>query len=177
MPIAEDGSIDVSAGFSIDLVPVVAPSQMGNLTAAVSSSTEPAQWVTDITTTVNDTETFQNKLTLTATAATGGTYELAISYSWSHDAQTTDFISRAQQDGTNLTGRSTGELHVQEPKDSAGTNIDGTGTDQSHGFHRSFIIVLPADAAPVFTLDYRSGDAGTEASIGDASMILRRLGD
>ena len=110
--------------------------------------------------------TFQNKLTLNAGALPAGDYKLVVTYGWNHDANGNDFEGRILNNGAQE-----GELHKQEPKDSAGG--DPTGTTQRYYVHREIFLTLAAGAR-TFDLEYRTDSGGAESSIWEASMELIR---
>lgn len=110
--------------------------------------------------------TFQNKITLAAGVIPAGLYKVKVSYGWNHDATNNDFEGRILNNGAQL-----GELHKQEPKDSAGT--DPTGTTQRHYVHREYFVNFPAGARTL-DLEYRTDSGGVESSIWEASLELWR---
>lgn len=112
--------------------------------------------------------TFQSKVSLPVVAVVGGQYRVGVSYGWNHDATTSDFeglilVNAVQQ----------GELHKQEPKDSAGA--DPTGTPQRHFTSRIFYLTLAAAAAPTIDLQFRTDAAGVSSSIWEAVVEFWRV--
>ena len=112
------------------------------------------------------TETFQVKVTLNAGVLPAGDYKIKATYGWNLDGTGDDFEGRIM-----LNGVQQGELHKQEPKDAAGG--DPTGTTQRMYNHRERFLTLAA-GAQTFTLEWRTDDAGVEASIWEASLELWR---
>ena len=110
--------------------------------------------------------TFQNKVQLVTPSLTAGTYVLIVSYGWNHDATGNDFEARIMQNAAQV-----GELHKQEPQDSAGGG--GTGTTQR--FYETRRIVLPGlSGIQTFDLDYRTDAGGQESSIWEATIELEQ---
>lgn len=110
--------------------------------------------------------TFQNKVQLVTPALVSGDYVLTVSYGWNHDNTGDDFEARIMQNAAQL-----GELHKQEPQDSAGGG--GTGTTQR--FYVTRRIVLPSlSGIQTFDLDYRTDAAGQESSIWEATIELEQ---
>lgn len=116
--------------------------------------------------------TFQNKVSVSnAIDLPAGNYVWEVSYGWNGDSTTADFEARLTFNGTQI-----GELHKQEPKDSAGG--DPTGTTQRHYITRQYFFTLgsPLAAGQTFNLDYRSDTGGNEASIWEAVSMIKRIG-
>lgn len=92
---------------------------------------------------------------------------ITISYGWSLNDGAQDFVSEASLGGLNLiTGLTDNtEIHRQEPKDVAGGDPDGRGTNQRHRFMGRFF-VTPASLGANNLLLQMSGSAnGDLASI------------
>ncbi len=110
------------------------------------------------------------KVTLNATASATGTYRIAWNYGWNYDSTSYDFNARLLEDGVAIW------YHVQEPKDSGGTGSDdwkSTGTDQR--FNNSGFIYRDLNlGAHTYTLEWKAGANGNEASIWDATLEFWR---
>lgn len=125
------------------------------------------QYVADAAVSTTTSTTFQNKLTLNTSNLPLGNYRIAVYYGWNHDGTTNDFEARVQLNAVNL-----GDIHKQEPKDSAWT--DPTGTTQRYLWAR---IYEPQNlsGAQTITLDYRTDTAGVESSVRDAYIEIFRV--
>ena len=107
---------------------------------------------------------FQTKVAIPSTALPAGTYILTVSYGWNHDNQNNDFEGEIRQNGSRI-----GELHKQEPKDSAGGG--STGTTQRYYMTRRRELVLTAGNYS-FDVRYRTDSNGNESSIWEAMITL-----
>jgi len=125
------------------------------------------QYVADASISTTTSTTFQNKLTLVTSNLPLANYRIAVNYWWNHDATTNDFEARVQLNAVNL-----GQIHKQEPKDSAWG--DPTGTTQRYLATR---IYEPQNLSGVqtITLDYRTDNAGVESSIWDSHLEIFRV--
>lgn len=125
------------------------------------------QYAADAAVSTTTSTTFQNKLTLNTSNLPLGNYRIAVYYGWNHDGTTNDFEARVQLNAVNL-----GDIHKQEPKDSAGT--DPTGTTQRYLWAR---IYEPQNLSGVqtITLDYRTDTAGVESSVRDTYIEIFRV--
>jgi len=121
----------------------------------------------DVAVSTTTATAFTNKVTMNLVALPAGTYRVGVAYGWNHDAQGNDFEARVQLDAADI-----GEIHKQEPKDSAGA-FGATGTSQRHLASRTHYLVLDGDHT--ITLDFRTDVAGTESSIWDATIELWRV--
>ena len=126
-----------------------------------------AQGFDDPIDTIVGTTAFQNKVTVGPVSLPAGNYLIEWSYGWNHDSQASDFEGRLLQNGVPL-----GELHKQEPKDSAGG--DPTGTTQRFYNCRRRIETLPA-ASYTWILQYRTDNSSNESSIWEALVTVTRL--
>lgn len=111
--------------------------------------------------------TFQNKVKLTTTNLPAGTYRIGIHYGWNHNSTINDFEGQVLEDAVQL-----GEIHKQEPKDSAGG--DPTGTTQRYYTSRVFYRTLTA-GVHVYDINFRTDSAGTVSSIWEATIELWRV--
>ncbi|MEM7310984.1 MAG: hypothetical protein AAF682_30220 [Planctomycetota bacterium] len=117
--------------------------------------------------TTTTSTSFVTKLSGTTASVPAGTYRVAFSYGWNYDDNATDFEARFLLDGV------ASNLHVQEPKDIAGT-FGSTGTDQRFYVNRVLYFDLTAGTHDL-DLEYRSTLAGAEASIWDAVIEIWRV--
>jgi len=118
--------------------------------------------------TTTTSTTFQNKVTLTTTLLPAGTYRLGVSYGWNHDSQQNDFEARIREGGIDI-----GEIHKQEPKDSAGS-FSTTGSSQRYYVQRTLYRTLTS-GVQTYTLDFRTDSGGDESSMWDAVIELWRV--
>ena len=112
--------------------------------------------------------TFQNKVTLGPLNLPAGTYRLCVSYGWNHDNNGNDFEGRVLENGAQL-----GEIHKQEPKDSAGG--DPTGTTQRYYVNRVAYLTYGSPTNVTFDLEYRTDANGQESSIWEATIEIWRV--
>ena len=84
------------------------------------------------------------------------------------DMPDSDFEAEFLEDSSPM-----GEIHKQEPKDSAGT-FGTTGTSQRHVAHKVFFTTLTA-GVHTFELNYRTDNGGDESSIWDAVVEIWRV--
>lgn len=111
---------------------------------------------------------WQGKVTLTTSTLEAGVYILLVSYGWSMDSTSSDFEARVLQGATEI-----GQHHVQEPKDSGGS-FGFTGTNQRHYAARQFVLNL-SQGSYTYHLQHRTGRAGSESSMWDATLSLWRV--
>lgn len=129
----------------------------------VVSGTAPVQsdyfWGESNAQSTTTSATFQQKLRLTASVATG-TYKLEWYYEFNHSSVSSDFLARIQEnDGTTLMS------HTQEVQDGAAGQ-----TNQAKGF----VIRSLAAGSYNFDLDY-AASGGNTARIQNARLFLQRL--
>jgi len=89
-----------------------------------------------------------------------GIYRIAWFYEWGCDTTSEDFVLRVQiDDSTELS------MHQQEPKDSGGESISGSGTNQRHvasGFRH---MTLTAGSTPNIDIDIKGEDDNYEVTV------------
>jgi len=111
---------------------------------------------------------WQPKVKLTTGTLEAGTYILLVSYGWSMDSTSSDFEARVLQGDTDI-----GQHHVQEPTVSK-KSFESTGTDQRHYASRHFVLSL-SQGSYTYHLQHRSGRAGSESSMWDATLSFWRV--
>ena len=116
--------------------------------------------------------TFQTKLTIGALVLPAGTYRIDISYGWNADSTSSDFEGQVQEDsGGGFT--TLGEIHKQEPQDSAGT-FSTTASDQRHYLSRTYIRALTAGTY-TWRFQWRASSGGVESSCWDVVIAIYRV--
>jgi len=111
---------------------------------------------------------FLNKLSFTTTSVPAGTYRIAISYGWNHDSAGSDFEAQFLEDTVVL-----GEIHKQEPKDSAGA-FSTTGTSQRQYTHKVHYSTLTA-GTHTYDFDFRTDTLGTASSVWEVIIEFWRV--
>jgi len=126
------------------------------------------QHAESLTVTTTTSTAFLNKVTMVTPSLPAGTYRIEVSYGWNHNANGNDFEARVREDAVNI-----GEIHKQEPKDSAGS-FSTTGSSQRYLAHRVYYRTLTA-GVKTYTLDFRTDSAGTNSSMWDAGITIFRV--
>lgn len=92
--------------------------------------------------TINNTNVLQDIINVQVNIQRLVPHKITISYGWSLNDAGQDFIAEASLDGQDLvTGLTDNtEIHRQEPKDTAGADPDGRGTNQRHRFTGVFFV-------------------------------------
>ena len=97
-----------------------------------------------------------------------GTFRLDYSYLWNHDATNSDFIAQIVQGSTLL------YRHIEEPKDSAGGSVAGSGSSQ----------ILPASGFVLLTLNpntynfqlqFGTSDSSDESTLFRSDLMFYRV--
>lgn len=122
-------------------------------------------YFTDRTVSTTSLVANQSKLLANYTANFAGDREIEVSYRWTYDNATNDFVSVVHLDGVQLESE-----HRQEPKDPGGTGANGEGTDQSMYIVRKFYIPAMTAGAHTIELFYAAGSVGVTASIGEVMI-------
>ena len=95
-------------------------------------------------------------------------YRVKLSYLWAYNDITDDFLANFTVGGTEIFN------HTQEPKDSGGTSIDGSGTNQQHLATYEDIIPLTAGVATAFQLLFGTSVGGQNATIYQHTCSVER---
>jgi len=119
-----------------------------------------------VSTTTSDT--FQTKISATTASVPAGTYRVAVTYGWNHDSTGSDFEARLM-----VNSSQEGELHKQEPQDSAGS-FSTTFSSQRYYVTRVFYVSLSAGTHDL-DLEYRTDLSGDESSIWNAVIEFWRV--
>ena len=120
-----------------------------------------------VTSTTSDI--YQQKLLMNIPSIPSGKYRIGLSYGWNYNSQGNDFIAELREDGVKI-----GEIHRQEPKDSAGS-FSGTNSNQRFYISRTFYRTLTT-GAHTYSVHFRSALAGTTASIWECQIEFWRVG-
>lgn len=112
---------------------------------------------------------FQSKISITTPTLPAGMYRIGVSYGWNHDSASNDFEARVMEDGSRI-----GQLHKQEPKDSAG-NFSTTASNQRHYLTRTYYRDLSAGTHD-YDIEFRTSNNGTESSMWDVVIEMWRVG-
>ena len=101
-----------------------------------------------------------------------GLYSFDFSFAWSYDSTTNDFVANLTVGGNELANIFNGELVRQEPKDSAGNNGDGRGTDQKQVISNKLFFNVTTIGQQDVVLTFRATGGGIEASMWDAQVTI-----
>ena len=126
------------------------------------------QYAENLGVTTTTSTTFLSKLLYTTTSLPAGTYRVSISYGWNHNGTNNDFEAQLLEDGLVV-----GEIHKQEPKDSAGT-FSTTGTSQRYYTTKVYYRVLSA-GTHTYDFQFRTDAAGTASSTWDVRLEIWRV--
>ena len=122
---------------------------------------------------INSTTTMQDKINATTASLSAGTYKITTSFSYNMDSVTQDWVGDCLIDGASLE-TSAFDFARFECKDRAG-NTESTGSNQAYAFTRVDYATFGTAATHTIQLQWRSDDAGTNASIWSASVLLEKL--
>jgi hypothetical protein len=114
------------------------------------------------------TDGLLTRATLNFTIAEAGVYRLDYAYTWNHDSQSDDFVAVIYLDNTQF------YLHRQEPKDSAGTSLGGSGTDQVHPAS-GFILFTLNPATYTITFAFGTSDSSDESTLFTSYLMFYRV--
>ncbi len=123
---------------------------------------------------VNNTNTPQDVINQGVTVQRLLAHTLKISYGWSLNDAAQDIVVTGSFGGQDLNSGLTDntEIHRQEPKDTAGADPDGRGTNQRHGFTRTFIVTPAALGNNQLILQVAGAANGDLASIWDVTIEI-----
>ncbi len=109
-----------------------------------------------------------SKLQITVPAGViAAQYLVQVSYGFNSDSTTQDFMAWLEKD-TVLQG----QRHRVEPKDTAGSAVSGTGTDQANYTQRRWLLALTG--GETFDYVFTTTSNGIRASMFDALMTIER---
>ena len=111
---------------------------------------------------------FLNKFNYTTTSLPAGKYRVGLRYQWNHNNAGNDFEGRFREDGSDV-----GEIHKQEPKDSAG-GFSTTGTSQRYNYNRVYLRTLTA-GTHYYEFDFRTDASGTASSVWEVTIEIWRV--
>ena len=110
----------------------------------------------------------------TTSALAVGIYEIEICYSWNHNSTQNDFQSFLFFDGQPLGVNTTGLIHKEEPKDSAG-NFMATGSLQHLSFYKKFIVDLTSAGTRDILFQFNTSMDGCSSSIFETLIKIKRI--
>lgn len=141
-----------SAGVEVDLT------QTGGGSSIFGSEYQTAESAAVSSTT---SETFQQKLRLTTSSLTGGTYRVGWYYNWNHSDNKSSFASRVQIDDA-----TTIHNHLEEPHEDAPEQLQTVC-----GFYHGAL----SSGVHTIDIDYRTTDNGKTTSISNARIEFWRV--
>lgn len=125
---------------------------------------------------INNTNVLQDKINVSVNIQRLNIHRITISYGWSLNDGGQDLVSVASLGGQRIQNALTiDEIHRQEPKDVAGADPDGRGTNQKHGFYQRYYVVPPSLGPNALILQFSGGANGDLASMWEASIEIEEL--
>lgn len=125
---------------------------------------------------INSTNVLQDKINVGVDVQRLVPHKITVSYQWSLNDGAQDFISVASFGGTRIQNSLTpDELHRQEPKDTAGADPDGRGTNQKQGFTKSYFVTPATAGNNVMLLQFAGSANGDLASIWEVCVEVEEL--
>lgn len=125
--------------------------------------------VNEFVTSVTTSTTFQSKASLSFPVIAGRTYRIGWFYQWNHDSVSNDFEAQIMFNGNEYIRQ------VQEPKDSAGSSFDGSGSNQrmlACGFD---YWTAPTTETLTIDINYRTSTGGTRSAIWETRIEQWRV--
>lgn len=126
--------------------------------------------------TINNTSTFQTKLSVNVDIQRIVTHKVNVNYNWSVNDGGQDIRVLLSFGGERLQNALTeSDIHRQEPKDTAGNSLDGRGTNQIHSYSKSFFIVPNAVGNNNLSLQFAGSANGDLVSIWEVVVEVEEL--
>ena len=121
---------------------------------------------------INNTNVLTDVVNATIDIQRLNPHKITISYGWSLNAGAQDFVSEMSFDGQDVQEglSNNSEIHRQEPKDVAGTDPDGRGTDQRYRFSGVFFLTPISLGINQILLQMRGSTNNDLASIWDVKI-------
>ena len=101
-----------------------------------------------------------------------GTYSITVNFSYSYNRGNTDFIANLEFDGFLLGNVGNGEILTVEPKDSAGNEFDGRGTNQKLNFSQTYYVDIFTIGNKNINLTFKPQQNNVAAAMWDTSIII-----
>jgi len=126
---------------------------------------------------INQTTTFEDYLTLSATIPETGTYKVEWWYEWSYNTGGVDFLGRIVVDGVVVA------THIQEPQDTGGTGVTldttgggtaNSGTNQRYWASGQWIGSITSGARTL-EIEFAGSTADDEAAIYRGNICVTRV--
>lgn len=125
---------------------------------------------------INNTNVLQDKINVNINVQRLVPHKITVSYQWSLNDAAQDFVSVASFGGARIQNSLTpDELHRQEPKDTAGADPDGRGTNQKQGFTKSYFITPVSAGNNPLILQFAGSANGDLASMWEACIEVEEL--
>lgn len=121
------------------------------------------------TNTTHTNESWVTKLTLDADDCPAGEYRIGWYYEWNCDSTSRDFVGRVILNDSDTLGE-----HQQEPKESGGSSIGSSGTDQRHVVSGFCYRTLTAGDHEI-DVQFRTQDDDVEVSMFRTRLELLRV--
>ena len=122
----------------------------------------------------NSTNTLQEVLNVNTASLPIGKYIVKVDYSWNTNCTQHDFESYLTVNGVAISTDTSGLIHKEEPKDSAG-QWGGTNSLQILNFSREYIVDITTAGARNIVFSFRSSKDNVMASIWDLSIKIFRI--
>lgn len=122
----------------------------------------------------NSTNTLLEVLNVNTTSLPLGKYVVKVDYSWNSNCTQHDFESFLMVDGSAISNDSSGLIHKEEPKDSAG-QWNGTNSLQMLHFSREYTIDVLTPGTKNVVFSFRSSKDNVMASIWDLNIKIFRI--
>ncbi len=126
---------------------------------------------------INNTSTPVNIIDVLVSVQRLVPHKIEISYSWSLNDGSQDFVTRSTFGGQFLISALTdnSEIHRQEPKDTGGADPDGRGTNQRHGYSNTFFVTPTVLGDNQFILTMSGAANGDLASIWNTCVKIEEV--
>ena len=122
----------------------------------------------------NTTDTLEEVINANTTSLPIGKYIVRIDYSWNSNCTQHDFESYLTVDGSSISNDTSGLIHKEEPKDSAG-NWNNTRSLQILNFSREYIIDVTSVGTKNVVFSFRSSKDNVMSSIWDLNIKIFRI--
>lgn len=125
---------------------------------------------------INNTLVPQDKINVNVNVQRLVPHKITVSYQWSLNDGGQDFVSIASFGGAKLQESLTiDELHRQEPKDTAGADPDGRGTNQKYSFHKTYFVTPTSAGNNTLILQFAGSANFDLASMWGACIEVEEL--